>query len=134
MGEGLSNAAKPSGRHFLHNNRKKRVTHMIQFNSANDLLEFIEGLDGCGLILTDEEELLERFGEMVTSKGDAAGPNAAAFVIKFKDLLAVGTISDWIARAEAQRVNTRKLGKARQQLGIVRDFQARNANLCQLPD
>jgi len=107
---------------------------MIQFNSANDLLEFIEGLDGCGLILTDEEELQERFGEMVASKGDAVGPNAAAFVIKFKDLLAVGTISDWIARAEAQHVNTRKLGKARKQLGVVRDFQARNANLCQLPD
>lgn len=108
---------------------------MLQFNSVNDLLEFVEGLDGYGLVLTDEEELQERVDEFIaTATEEEVGPNSPAFVIKFKDLLATGTISDWITRAEMEGVNARKISNAQRQLNAVRDFQARHANLCQLPD
>ncbi len=108
---------------------------MLRLKTLNDAIELIDTLDGCGLIITDEDELRERLTESFAPENqDQISGDDAAFTVKFKDLLASGTISDWITRAEMEGVNRQKLDSANRRLTIVNDFQTRNPGLCQLPD
>jgi len=104
---------------------------MITFDSVEDVLTFVEGLDGYGLALTDEEVLEDRITELLATNPHGNDP---AFIIKLKDLLAPGTISDWITRAEMESVGPEKIASAQRQLRLVTDFQAKHPDQCQIPD
>lgn len=56
------------------------------------------------------------------------------FIIRGKDLLALGTISDWITRAEMESVNAEKIEGARKHFHWVQAFQVLNPERCKLPD
>lgn len=109
---------------------------MIQFNSTTELREFIESLDSFGLIITDDQQIDARLKQVFPSSQivTPVTGDEPAFIIKFKDELAPGAISDWITRAEMENVNQDKIAKASRQLTIVIEFQARHPDRCQLPD
>ena len=108
---------------------------MFNFKSVDDLLDFINNFDGCGLIITDDDQLRNHLTEAVNSlNGTETTGDHLAFALKFKDKLAPGTISDWITRAEMESVAPKKIACAQRQLKIVTDFQTRHPDQCQIPD
>lgn len=57
------------------------------------------------------------------------------FIIRGKDLLACGAVSDWITRAELEAVvPDEKIAKAKEHLLSIITFQEEHPERCKMPD